>query len=327
MKLKTLIYSQTARAVQEWPLINAFKQTSLTWKLTLADPTERRNLNAYWDIYGVRRMSILSSMNAINCAAYLITQFIDKPSTARTWRMGAASFSCLGATLLPTQLSIVSNRIYDVWIVHACRVHGIDLKLLDIRAQYNAELKRTYNRMKGQMRGSNSSLRSVAAPQRKSWRQRWKSVLLQWEDTDMEKRHRTMNYEASFPIVISYLVLYLIKHIIVSLINTSLSQNSTYAIGIIITSTIILLLANHLTRFLHNPILYPTYALLCMSYAIAICYIFLYEAQPHLTQCCSPTSLLTLPLSTRAAARAKAFYYICPVTGQMLNVATLFRLP
>ncbi|KAJ3037088.1 hypothetical protein HDV00_002094 [Rhizophlyctis rosea] len=433
MPITEFVYTRVTEAVWKWPIANAFKQTSLTWKLTLTDATERRTLNSYWNIYGPRRMALLSSILCINCILYLISQFLEIPSSARTWRMGSVSVNIaitlatslfsfnrrcleywrgltvfvlaavvysavvavdliqalpngyrvgppmedvlshcvlaaavyvkelhpvypifigtsavlvravvgavvygggtvdwpavftmvigLGATALPAQLSIIMNRIYDVWIVHACKVHGIELKLLDVRAQYSAEFGRMYK----DVGGSISSLRSFA-PERLTWRQRFRSTLNLWDDPVMERRHQQLNYAVSFPIVVTYLSLYLIKHVVVSLINTNLSQFSTYAIGILIAVTIVLLVLNHLTRAFHNPILYPTYALLCMSYAVIICFIFLNEADPYLAQCCSPATA-TAPLSVRAAARGKAFAFICPVTGQMLNVATLFRLP
>ncbi|KAJ3033060.1 hypothetical protein HDV00_006822 [Rhizophlyctis rosea] len=233
----------------------------------------------------------------------------------------------LAATLIPVQFSLITYRINEAWIFHLCQQHGIDMRVLDVRMQYGIQFRPRSGRGKSGagLKGSVGSVRTVGQEKR-NWRHIWNCLLLRWDDPEMEEQHRLLSYETSWLIVLTYISIYFLKHMAVTLINQNLTNPSAQSvIGVLLTEAALIILY-HVTRPYHRNF-YTVYALICMICTTLICFSFMWQAVPYFEKCCLWNAEDVYTTTYLSDQRARFYAAICPVTGQMFNIGVLFRLP
>lgn len=260
----------------------------------------------------------------------------------------------LCATMLPVHYSLITRWIYEMWIFHTCRRHGLDLRMLDVRAQYGIRFRivEVGRGGLGSMVRQGSMLRHSRSPsgvyasgggamggrqnrkvslhtvtlEKRSWKQAMNVALLRWDDPVVERLHRVRSYESGYIAVLTYLVFYFLKHVTVSLINKRLTSPDAIVICGTLATTFALIIIYQLTRKYHHDI-FILYGLICMICTTTISLAFLWQAVPYFPGCCAWNAREIFTVPYIADQRNKFYGAVCPIMGQMFNVATLFRLP
>ncbi|KAJ3045700.1 hypothetical protein HDV00_007826 [Rhizophlyctis rosea] len=228
----------------------------------------------------------------------------------------------LAATLIPVHVSLICYRINEAWIFHMCRTHQIDMRVLDVRHQYDIRyrIRRGSKDLKG-----HPSVHTIREPKR-TWRKWWRRLFLQWDDAQMEERHRVLSYEAGWTIVLTYTGAYLVKHIVVSAINDRMDAPDAITVYVALLVEAGLIILYHLMRRYHRDF-HTLYAFICMGCTTVICLAFLWQGIPNFQRCCVWNAVDLYDPRYLSDQRAHFYEAVCPVTSQMFNVGLLFRLP
>ncbi|KAJ3038669.1 hypothetical protein HDV00_000417 [Rhizophlyctis rosea] len=242
------------------------------------------------------------------------------------WRIVVTMGISLSSTYLTAVVSLYIHRIYELWIFHQCRTHNIDLRILDVRAQYDESIRQSYRDLRESEASLGSSTGGLPPPPRSKLRKWWKLIRLEWDDAEIERRNRILQYQMGFPLVVLYLTAMLIKHLIDSAINKRWTKLPSF-IGEAFAGAIVILLLYNLIRPFRHKILYHIYCTYLMLALLFICYCYLLEGSPYFTKCCSKNALATQPPEKLWDARASVYTFVSPVATLMFASGTLFRLP